>query len=101
MAKVSANDKNIKRKAKVNRYANKRAALKAIIYNKNTSMEDRFKAQLKLNGLPRDSSKGRVRNRCAVTGRPRGYYRKLGMSRIALRHLGSLGMVPGIVKSSW
>jgi small subunit ribosomal protein S14 len=64
-------------------------------------MEDRFRAQLKLAAMPRNSSKVRIRNRCEVTGRPRAYYRKLNMSRVALRELGSLGMIPGLVKSSW
>jgi len=81
--------------------AAKRAALKEIIMNKSLSMEERFKAQLKLADMPRDGSKTRIRNRCEVSGRPRAYYRKLKMSRIALRELGSAGKVPGIVKSSW
>lgn len=101
MAKVSAFTKNKRREKHVQRDAAKRAALKAIIMDKSASMEDRFKAQLKLNELPRDGSKTRVRNRCEVTGRPRGYYRKLKMSRIALRDLGSIGKIPGMVKSSW
>lgn len=101
MAKVSAVEKNNRRRQKVANSAAKRAALKEIIMNKETPMEERFKAQLTLAALPRDGSKTRIRNRCEVSGRPRGYYRKLKMSRIALRDLGSVGLVPGIVKSSW
>ena len=101
MAKVSAFTKNKRRERQVKKHANKRAALKAITMNRELPMEERFKAQLKLNELPRDGSKIRVRNRCEVSGRPRGYYRKLKMSRIALRELGNYGRVPGLVKSSW
>ena len=101
MAKVSAVQKNNKRRAMVAQYATRRAALKAITKNRSLPMEERFKAQLKLNDLPRDSSKSRVRNRCEITGRPRSVYRKLKMSRIAIRDHGSLGLIPGIVKSSW
>ncbi|MEO0908928.1 MAG: 30S ribosomal protein S14 [Pseudomonadota bacterium] len=101
MAKVSAFTKNKRRERKVANQAKKRAALKAIIMNRELPMEERFKAQLKMNELPRDGSKIRVRNRCEVSGRPRGYYRKLKMSRIALRELGNYGKVPGLVKSSW
>ena len=79
----------------------RRSALKAIIADKNVSMEERFQAVLKLSKEPRNSSKIRVRNRCEVSGRPRGYDRKLKMSRIALRDLASMGQVPGVVKSSW
>jgi small subunit ribosomal protein S14 len=101
MAKTSAVEKNARRRKMVAQYANRRAALKAIIMDRSKPMEERFAAQLKLAQIPRNSSKTRIRNRCAVTGRPRGYYRKLNMSRIALRELGSLGKVPGLVKSSW
>ncbi|MCP4074272.1 MAG: 30S ribosomal protein S14 [Hyphomicrobiales bacterium] len=101
MAKVSAVQKNDKKRALVEKYASKRAALKVIIKNRNLPIEERFKAQLKLSELPRNSSKIRVRNRCEVSGRPRGVYRKLKLSRIALRDLGNLGRIPGIVKSSW
>ena len=101
MAKVSAVEKNKRRRKAVASAAEKRAALKKIIMDKSTPMEERFKAQLKLAALPRDGSKTRVRNRCEVSGRPRAYYRKLKMSRIALRDLGNTGKVPGIVKSSW
>ena len=101
MAKVSAFTKNKRREKLAKKYANKRAELKAITMNKDLPMEERFKAQLKLNELPRNGAKIRVRNRCEVTGRPRGYYRKLKMSRIALRELGNYGHIPGLVKSSW
>ncbi|KFB09942.1 30S ribosomal protein S14 [Nitratireductor basaltis] len=101
MAKVSAVEKNKKRREMVDRYAEKRAALKAIIKDQDKPIEERFKAQLQLSALPRNSSKTRIRNRCDVTGRPRAYYRKLKMSRIALRELGNNGQIPGLVKSSW
>lgn len=101
MAKKSAIERNNKRKRLVARYAAKREELKAIIMNEELSLEERFKARLKLADLPRNSAPSRVRNRCEVTGRPRGYYRKVKMSRIALRELGSQGMIPGLVKSSW
>jgi small subunit ribosomal protein S14 len=101
MAKKSAVDKNQKRKKLVERYAAKRERLKAMAIDENLPLEERFQARLKLAELPRNSAPNRVRNRCEVTGRPRGYYRKLRMSRIALRELGSNGMIPGLVKSSW
>ena len=101
MAKKSAVEKNNKRKRIVAARAVRRTALKEIIANKNVSMEDRFQAVLKVSKEPRDSSKIRVRNRCEISGRPRGYDRKLKMSRIAVRDLASLGQVPGVVKSSW
>ncbi|WP_113243436.1 30S ribosomal protein S14 [Pararhizobium sp.] len=101
MAKTSAIEKNNRRRKSVAQEASKRAALKATIMNQSLPIEERFKATLKLASLPRDGSKTRVRNRCEVTGRPRAYYRKLKMSRIALRELGNFGKVPGIVKSSW
>ncbi len=101
MAKVSAVEKNKRRRKLVDQYAEKRAALKAITMDQSLPMDERFRAQLKLAKLPRNSSKTRVRNRCAVTGRPRAYYRKLSMSRIALRELGNTGKIPGLVKSSW
>jgi small subunit ribosomal protein S14 len=101
MAKTSAVEKNKRRRNMVTQQATKRAALKATIMNQTLSIEERFKATLKLASLPRDGSKTRVRNRCEVSGRPRAYYRKLRMSRIALRELGNFGKVPGIVKSSW
>jgi small subunit ribosomal protein S14 len=101
MAKVSAVEKNNRRRKMADQYAARRAALKAIVMDRSKPMEERFKATLKLAEMPRNSAKVRVRNRCEVSGRPRGYYRKLKMSRIALRELGSLGRVPGVVKSSW
>ncbi|MCR4267649.1 30S ribosomal protein S14 [Nitratireductor sp. ZSWI3] len=101
MAKVSAVEKNNRRRKMVKSYAAKRAALKAIIMDQSKPMEERFQAQLKLAALPRNSSKTRIRNRCDVTGRPRAYYRKLKMSRVALRELGNNGLIPGLVKSSW
>lgn len=101
MAKKSAIEKNNKRKRLADKYAVKRAALKAAALDESLPLEERFEARLKLAELPRNSSPNRVRNRCEVTGRPRAYYRKLRMSRIALRELGSLGMIPGLVKSSW
>ncbi|UYO00487.1 MAG: 30S ribosomal protein S14 [Devosia sp.] len=101
MAKTSSIEKNKKRAALAKQYADKRAALKATVKNQDTPIEERFKASLKLAELPRNSAKVRIRNRCEVSGRPRGYYRKLKMSRIALRQLGNLGMIPGLVKSSW
>lgn len=101
MAKTSSVEKN-KRRAKLARqYAAKRAALKAITKDASLSMEERFKAQLKLAELPRNSAPVRIRNRCEVSGRPRGFYRKLKLSRVALRDLGSKGLIPGLVKSSW
>ncbi len=101
MAKVSAVEKNKRRRKLVSRDADKRAALKAIIKNQELPIDERFKATLKLAEMPRNGSKTRIRNRCEVSGRPRGYYRKLKMSRIALRELGNFGKVPGVVKSSW
>ncbi|WP_350334694.1 30S ribosomal protein S14 [Coralliovum pocilloporae] len=101
MAKKSATEKNNRRIRLVNKYAAKRAALKAAAKDESLSLEERFKARLKLAELPRNSAKIRIRNRCEVSGRPRGYYRKLKMSRIALRELGSQGLIPGLVKSSW
>ena len=101
MAKKSAIEKNNKRRQLCAQYADRRAVLKAMVSDKSSSLEERFNAQLKLNQLPRNASPVRVRNRCEVTGRPRGFYRKLKMSRISLRELGSRGQVPGMVKSSW
>ena len=101
MAKVSAVEKNKRRMRTVESKGARREALRAIIRDKSKPLEERFAAQLKLNEEPRNSSKIRIRNRCEVTGRPRGYYRKLNMSRIALRDLASMGQVPGVTKSSW
>ena len=101
MAKKSAIENN-KRKAKiVKSLTARRARLKAAAADESLSAEDRFEARLKLAQLPRNSAANRLRNRCEVSGRPRGFYRKLKMSRIALRELGSRGLVPGLVKSSW
>ena len=101
MAKKSAIERNQKRERLVEKYAARREKLKAIAMDSELPLEERFKARHKLAELPRNSAPNRVRNRCQVTGRPRGYYRKLRMSRIALRELGSQGMIPGLVKSSW
>jgi small subunit ribosomal protein S14 len=101
MAKKSAIEKNESRRLKVARQAEKRAALKAVIQDRDGDPQERFEAVLKLAKLPRNGSKVRVRNRCHLTGRPRAYYRKFGLSRIALRDLASEGHVPGVVKSSW
>ena len=101
MAKVSAVEKNKRRIRTVEAKGARREALRAIIRDKSKPLEERFAAQLKLNEEPRNSSRTRIRNRCEVTGRPRGYYRKLKMSRIALRDLASMGQVPGVTKSSW
>lgn len=101
MAKTSSIDKNRKRAALVRRVAARRARLKAIAADKSLPPEDRFGARLKLAELPRNSSATRLRNRCELTGRPRGYYRKFRLSRLALRELASAGQVPGVVKSSW
>lgn len=101
MAKKSAVNKNERRRKLTERYAAKRARLKAIARDRSLPPEERFQAYLKLAELPRNSSPVRVRNRCRMTGRPRGFYRKLRLSRIALRELASVGQVPGMVKSSW
>jgi small subunit ribosomal protein S14 len=101
MAKKSAVNRNEMVKALVAKYADKRAALKATANDESLPLEERFEARLKLAAMPRNSSKTRIRNRCDLTGRPRAYYRKLKMSRIALRDLGSAGQIPGLVKSSW
>jgi small subunit ribosomal protein S14 len=101
MAKKSAVNRNLRVQALVKQYAAKREALKAVAVNEALPLEERFEARLKLAELPRNSSKTRIRNRCLVTGRPRAFYRKLKMSRIALRDLGSAGLIPGLVKSSW
>jgi small subunit ribosomal protein S14 len=101
MAKKSAINRNENVKRLVKAKAAKRTALKAIANDENISLEERFEARLKLAAMPRNSSATRIRNRCEVTGRPRGFYRKMKMSRIALRDLGSRGQIPGLVKSSW
>jgi small subunit ribosomal protein S14 len=101
MAKKSSIEKTNRRRKMSKSMSGRRARLKALARDKSKPMEERFAATLKLATLPRNSSATRIRNRCEVTGRPRGYYRKLKMSRIALRELGAKGLVPGLVKSSW
>ena len=101
MAKLSSINKNNKRIKLSNKFYKKRQKLKKIIMNKTLPLEERFKAQQKLSNLPRNSAKNRVMNRCQITGRPHGVYRKLKISRIALRKLGLEGKIPGMIKSSW
>ncbi len=101
MAKLSAINKNNKRIRLSNKYFKKRLKLKKIIMDKKITLEERFKAQQKLSKLPRNSAKSRIMNRCQITGRPHGVYRKLKISRIALRQLGLEGKIPGMIKSSW
>lgn len=101
MAKKSKIEHNERRRAMVARYADRRAKLKAIINDPNTPEEERFEAVRKLDQLPRNSSRTRVRNRCRVTGRPRAFYRKFQISRVALRDLGLSGQIAGLKKSSW
>ena len=101
MAKTSSIQKNLKRIKLTKKFLKKREDLKKIIKNKKLPLEDRFAAQLKLAKIPRNSSKTRIRNRCEITGRPHGVYRKLRISRIALRDLASKGKIPGMTKSSW
>ncbi len=101
MAKTSSVEKNNRRRRLVKQYDAKRKRLKAIAMDKSKPMEERFAARLKLAELPRNSSKTRIRNRCELSGRARGVYRKLKLSRIALRDLASQGLIPGMVKSSW
>ena len=101
MSKVSAKEKNNRRRKLVAQYAEKRQALKASIMDRSKPMDERFAAQLKLAQMPRNSAKNRVRNRCELTGRPRAYYRKLQICRNQLRELASQGRIPGMTKSSW
>jgi small subunit ribosomal protein S14 len=101
MAKTSAIQRNLKRIKLYKKFLNKRTALKKIINNKKLPLSERFNAQLKLAKLPKNSAKIRIRNRCEITGRPHGVYRKLKISRIALRDLASKGIIPGMTKSSW
>ena len=101
MAKTSAIERNLKRIRLSKKFKKKRDALKKIIKNKKLPLTERFQAQLKLSKLPRNSAKIRIRNRCEITGRPHGVYRKLKISRIALRDLASSGKIPGMTKSSW
>ena len=101
MAKLSSINQNNRRRKLSDKFYEKRKKLKLIIMNKKLPLEERFKAQQKLSKLPRNSAKTRVRNRCEITGRPHGVYRKLRISRIALRQLGLQGKIPGMIKSSW
>lgn len=101
MAKKAMIERDAKRKRLVKQNASRRTRLKAIARDKSLPAEERFKAQLKLAELPRNSAPNRMRNRCQLTGRPRGYYRKLKLSRVALRDLTNQGLIPGMVKSSW
>ena len=101
MAKTSSIEKNKRRRKMAKKFASRRAKLKTIVQDKALPVEERFAASLKLAELPRNSSPTRIRNRCELTGRPRAYYRKHKVSRIALRELGSKGLIPGLVKSSW
>tara|TARA_B100000749_G_C18416073_1_gene461357 strand:+ start:50 stop:355 length:306 start_codon:yes stop_codon:yes gene_type:complete len=101
MAKKSSIEKNNRRILITSKFKNKREELRNLIQDKNTSQEDRFKAVIKLAAMPRNGSKTRIRNRCEISGRPRGYYRRVAMSRIALRTLASKGQVPGMTKASW
>jgi small subunit ribosomal protein S14 len=101
MAKTSMIERNNKRRRLEKKFKTRRTRLKAIAADRSLPAEERFAARLKLAELPRNSSPTRIRNRCDLTGRPRGYYRKLRMSRIALRELGSQGLIPGMIKSSW
>ena len=101
MAKKSAIQRDLKRRRLISKYANKRAELKAILANPETSDEEFYKAQAKLTKLPKNSSPIRARNRCSITGRPRALIRKFGLSRITFRELASKGKLPGVTKSSW
>ena len=101
MAKVSMVQRDLKRRKLYSKYKGKREKLLAVAKDKSLSAEERFEARLKLAQLPRNSSKNRIRNRCLITGRPRGVYRKFGLSRIKLRELSMTGDLPGVVKSSW
>ena len=101
MAKVSAVERDLKRRRLEKSLSKKRASLKAIINNRETPMEERFQAVLKLSELPKNSAKIRLRNRCALTGRPRGNHRKFNLSRNMVRELASKGLLPGVTKSSW
>ena len=101
MAKTSSINRNYKRRKLSKQFDARRKKLKAIVMKKDTPMEDRFSAALKLAELPRNSAKNRIRNRCELTGRPRSFYRKVKLSRIALREMANQGLIPGMVKSSW
>ena len=101
MAKKSSTERNDKRQRMIVSAAPKRAMLKKTLMSKDISFEERLEAQVKLSEMPRNSAKVRYRNRCGLTGRPRGYYRKFNLSRIALRELGNFGQIPGLIKASW
>lgn len=101
MAKKSSIERNLKRVKSNNSLSTKRSELKAKIMDKTTNIEERFSLVLKLSELPRNSAENRIRNRCALTGRPRGFYRKFKLSRIMIRDLGGEGLIPGLIKSSW
>ncbi len=101
MAKKSSIEKDKRRRKMAKSLEGRRARLKAIVMDKTKPMEERFAATLKLAEVPRNSAKSRIHNRCSITGRPKAYYRKMKMSRIALRELGNKGLIPGLVKSSW
>jgi small subunit ribosomal protein S14 len=101
MAKKSATERNDKRARMIKSAAGKRAALKKVLMSKEISFEERLEAQVKLSEMPRNSAKIRHRNRCGLTGRPRGYYRQFNLSRIAVRELGNFGQIPGLIKASW
>jgi small subunit ribosomal protein S14 len=101
MAKQCMHERNVKRERLIQKYQVRREELKKVIYDKDLPIEERFNAQMKLAALPRNSSQTRYRNRCELTGRPRGVYRKFKLCRNQLRELGSFGMIPGLVKASW
>lgn len=101
MAKKSSIEKNNRRKKMAQQQAPKRTRLKSIVMDRERPIEERFEAQLKLAEMPRNGAENRFRNRCEISGRPRGFYRKFKMSRIALRELGNFGLIPGVTKSSW
>lgn len=101
MARVASVQKNLKRKSAIDRMKTKRHSIKEKVYDKSLTLEERFEYVLKLSKMPRDSSKSRFRNRCALTGRPRGFCRKVGVSRNSLRELAAIGLLPGVVKASW
>lgn len=101
MAKKSSIEKNNRRARMIASASNKRSALKAVVMERSLPIEERFEAQMKLSDMPRNTAKNRHRNRCGLTGRPRGYYRKFNLSRIAVRELGNFGEIPGLIKSSW
>ncbi|WP_032112424.1 30S ribosomal protein S14 [Candidatus Paracaedibacter symbiosus] len=101
MARLGSVNKNNRRRQLAEKSASRRDKLKEVIYDKNVDFEARIEAVIKLSELPRNSSATRIRNRCEVSGRPRGFHRKFRMSRIAVRELGSLGLIPGLIKSSW